>query len=216
MPPKKSSHATIGASKKASIGSPNPSQKASQTQSPTKRASVSPSTKVARLASRMLRDPNFDCRTGIYDQLREKCAANTAACKGVRDDGMAHSYADCEKFGASSANLLTNFPTTSEDNKRLQEKLRAEKNSGDPSKAQYDLGKAKRCLTQLWWTPEQGKARLEVCAPPKRISHKKSMTSPPSMRVSVPKTNSPKSTSKSTGIGKRSIKAPVETLRPFF
>lgn len=135
-------------------------------------------------------------------------------CKGVKDDGTAHSYADCDKFGATAANLLTSFPTTPEDNKRLKEMLRAEKNSGDPTKAQYDLGMAKRCLTQLWYTPEQGKARLELCAPPKKSSKKKSASVPPRNNatrskisvVTVPKSNA-----------KRSVKATsIEPAKPFF
>lgn len=167
------------------------------------KAASTASMKAARAAARLVRDPNFECRTGIYDQLRMKCAANTASCKGTRDDGTMHSYSDCEKYGSTAANLLTKFPTSPEDNKSLKEMLRAEKNSGDPAKSQYDLGMAKKCLTQLWYTPEQGQAELMKCAPPKRSSKKPASASRPkgSLVKSAPK---------------GSVKANANAARPFF
>lgn len=134
------------------------------------------------------RDPNYQCRIDIYDELRAKCAADTASCKATGPDGLPMSYTDCERLGATEADLLRNFPVGKENNKRLQLLLRAGRDSGDPAKKDWDLSAAKRCLTQMWYGTEDGRTRLEACPPPKRSSRAK----PRSLRAPATKPTSKK------------------------
>lgn len=124
----------------------------------------------ARVQSARTRDPNYQCRVDIYDDLRAKCAKDMANCKGTTKEGAPITYADCERMGATAADLLGNFPTEKEQNLRLKALLRDGKNSGDPDKKDWDIGAAKRCLTQLWYGSDEGRTRLDACPPPKRSS----------------------------------------------
>lgn len=143
----------------------------------------------------MLRDPNYQRRVDIYDELRRKCATDTANCKGTLPDGTAHSYADCERKGATAADLLNNFPTTAEENQRLKALLKAGKDTGEDSKKEWNLGDAKRCLTQLWYGTEEGRMRLEAVAPPKRSSKAKPKSRAAASRAAVAMASKPKSRS---------------------
>lgn len=122
---------------------------------------------------RLGRDPNYQCRVDIYDELRAKCAKDTANCRAVASDGSPLSYTDCERQGATAADLLNKFPTDKESNQRLKALLKEGRDSGDPTKKDWDLSAAKRCLTQMWYGTEDGRARLDACPPPKRSSRVK-------------------------------------------
>lgn len=159
MPPKNS---TVG-----SMSKRKSHPKSGSNKSPSKRIRGP-----VRAPSAMVRDPNYQCRVDIYDELRAKCAKDTAACKGILPDGTLLTYSDCEKYGATAADLLNNFPTDKEHNQRLKTMLKEGRNSGDESKKEWDLSAAKKCLTQMWYGSEEGKARLEACPAPKRSSRK--------------------------------------------
>lgn len=123
-------------------------------------------------ASAMLVAQNYQRRIEIFDEYRKKCAADPVNCKGILPDGTPHSYADCERKGATAADLLRNFPTSPEDNQRLKALLKAGRDTGEDSKKEWNLSDAKRCLTQLWYGTEEGRRRLEAVAPPRKSTRR--------------------------------------------
>lgn len=172
MPPKKSPTVRSQSSfnpKTMSMMSPSRRLSKKSGSRPAPRPQPPPPPPPPPAASKRGRDPNYQCRVDIYDELRKKCAQNTANCKAIAADGISPlSYSDCERLGATAADLLGNFPTDKEANKRLQLLLRKGRDSGEPDKKDWDLGSAKKCLTQMWYGTEGARARLDACPPPIR------------------------------------------------
>lgn len=169
----------------------------------------------ARVQSARTRDPNYQCRVDIYDDLRAKCAKDMVNCKGITKEGTPITYADCERMGATAADLLGNFPTDKEQNLRLKALLRDGKNSGDPDKKDWDIGAAKRCLTQLWYGSDEGRTRLDACPPPKRSSRALPKSRPRSRSAAFAPAFIPRSPSKvsNRGASKAPSKLQVQQRR---
>lgn len=193
MPPKSSSMrtsaaatttATRAASARAMLAKAS-SAKATSAKATSAKAISAKAKKTSRVSvpaiarSMRTRDPNYQCRVDIYDELRAKCNKDRPNCKGILADGSILKYSDCEALGATAADLLENFPVGKEENHRLNTLLKKEKSTGHPNTKDYDLKAAKKCLTRMWYGSED-KARLEACPPPERGSR---------MKVSSPKKN---------------------------